>query len=114
MDTLLSMKVFVRVVSEGSFARAAERMRLSRAVVTKHVMSLEERLRTRLLNRTTRKLSLTETGRTYFEHCRASSASWSARKRRSPSSTPRRAARYASARACPSARCTWPLRSAST
>ena len=69
MDTLLSMKVFVRVVSEGSFARAAERMRLSRAVVTKHVMSLEERLRTRLLNRTTRKLSLTETGRTYYEHC---------------------------------------------
>lgn len=63
------MKVFVTVVESGSFAGGAERLDLSRAMVTRHVMSLENRLGTRLLNRTTRKLSLTEAGVAYFERC---------------------------------------------
>ena len=62
MDRLQSMRVFSRVVEQGSFARAAKVMELSNAVVTRHVADLETHLGTRLLNRTTRKLSLTETG----------------------------------------------------
>lgn len=69
MDRLSSMEVFVAVVETGSFAAAAARSSLSRAMVTRHVMSLENRLGTRLLNRTTRKLSLTEAGVAYFERC---------------------------------------------
>lgn len=69
MDKLTSMQVFVAVVETGSFAAAAERLDLSRAMVTRHVMNLENRLGTRLLNRTTRRLSLTEAGVAYFERC---------------------------------------------
>lgn len=69
MDTLLSIKVFQKVVDTGSFATAAKRMDLSAAMVSKHVMHLESHLATRLLNRTTRKLSLTESGRAYYERC---------------------------------------------
>jgi DNA-binding transcriptional LysR family regulator len=54
-------------VEQGSFARAAQVMDMSNAVVTRHVADLEEHLGTRLLNRTTRKLSLTETGTAYLE-----------------------------------------------
>jgi DNA-binding transcriptional LysR family regulator len=67
MDTLLSMTVFRTVVELKSFAAAARRMGMSPAMVTKHVMHLEKRLKTRLLNRTSRHLSLTETGALYFE-----------------------------------------------
>jgi len=67
MDRLQSMRVFSRVVEQGSFARAAQVMDLSNAVVTRHVADLESHLGTRLLNRTTRKLSLTETGQAYLE-----------------------------------------------
>src|SRR5688572_1872311 len=69
MDTLLSIRVFRLVVETGSFVAAAERLELSPAMVSKHVMHLENHLGTRLLNRTTRKLSLTEGGRTYYERC---------------------------------------------
>ncbi|MCP5424563.1 MAG: LysR family transcriptional regulator [Gammaproteobacteria bacterium] len=69
MDTLLSMKVFRQVVESNSFAAAAERLELSPAMVSKHVMALEDRLGSRLLNRTTRRLSLTESGRAYYERC---------------------------------------------
>ena len=69
MDTLTSMKVFVRVAQAGSFARAADQLQISRAMVTKHIMSLENRLGLRLLNRTTRRLSLTEVGTAYRERC---------------------------------------------
>jgi DNA-binding transcriptional LysR family regulator len=69
MDTLLSMKVFRQVVEAGSFVAAADRLELSPAMVSKHVMYLEDRLGTRLLNRTTRKLSLTESGCVYYERC---------------------------------------------
>lgn len=69
MDTLLSMKVFRQVVESGSFVAAADRLELSPAMVSKHVMALEDRLGTRLLNRTTRRLSLTESGSAYYERC---------------------------------------------
>jgi DNA-binding transcriptional LysR family regulator len=69
MDSLTSMKVFCAVVDNGSFAAAAGKLRLSRAMVTKHVMNLENHLSIRLLNRTTRRLSLTESGAGYYERC---------------------------------------------
>ena len=69
MDQLLSMRVFVRVVEAGSFARTADQLDLSRAMVTTHVAALERRLGVRLLNRTTRRISLTEDGRGYYERC---------------------------------------------
>lgn len=67
MDRLQSMRVFAKVVEQGSFAKAGKVMDISNAVVTRHVADLEEHLGTRLLNRTTRKLSLTETGHAYLE-----------------------------------------------
>ncbi|MEN3365558.1 MAG: hypothetical protein V7606_2832 [Burkholderiales bacterium] len=67
MDRLQSMRVFAKVVEQGSFARAGQALDISNAVVTRHVAALEEHLGTRLLNRTTRRLSLTETGHAYLE-----------------------------------------------
>ena len=71
MDRLESMAVFVRAVDLGSFAAAAIALDLSGPMVGKHVRSLEERLGVRLLNRTTRRQSLTDFGRAYYERCRA-------------------------------------------
>ena len=70
MDSLTDIVVFVRVVDDGSFTRAAERLKLSRSVVSKYVTRLEGRLGARLLNRTTRRLSLTEAGRIFYERSR--------------------------------------------
>ena len=70
MDTLTSIKVFRHVVESGSFVSASERMDLSTAAVSKHVMHIEQRLGVRLLNRNSRKLSLTEPGSFYFERCK--------------------------------------------
>ena len=70
MDTLTGIRVFRQIVESGSFAAAAGRLDLSTAMVSKHVMSLEKRLRVRLLNRNSRTLSLTEPGRVYFERCK--------------------------------------------
>ncbi len=67
MDRLQSMRVFAKVVEQSGFARAGEALNLSNAVVTRHVAELETHLGTRLLNRTTRKLSLTESGQAYLE-----------------------------------------------
>lgn len=64
------MRVFVKVVELGSFARAAVALDMSAAVVTRNVADLEAHLGTRLLNRTTRRLSLTETGTDYVERLR--------------------------------------------
>jgi DNA-binding transcriptional LysR family regulator len=68
MDRLASMQVFVQVVDSGSFAAAAKRLDASAATVTHHVQALEDHLGVQLLNRTTRRLNLTEVGRTYYEH----------------------------------------------
>ena len=69
MDRLKAMETFVRVVREGSFAAASDQLGLSRAIVTKHVMGLEKQLGARLINRTTRRFSVTEIGQTYFDFC---------------------------------------------
>jgi DNA-binding transcriptional LysR family regulator len=61
------MTAFTTVVASGSFAAAAQRLNMSPAMVTNHIRSLEEHLGARLLNRTTRKLSLTEAGQTYLD-----------------------------------------------
>lgn len=69
MDKLVSMGVFVQVAELRSFTAAAERLGLSKTMVTKHVMRLEQDLAVRLLNRTTRRLHLTEAGQAYLERC---------------------------------------------
>jgi DNA-binding transcriptional LysR family regulator len=71
MDHLQSMRVFVKVADLGSFAKAAIHLDVSNAVVTRHVADLESKLGTRLLNRTTRSLSLTESGQVYLEKVRS-------------------------------------------
>jgi DNA-binding transcriptional LysR family regulator len=70
VDTLTSIKVFRHLVESGSFVSASGRLDLSTATVSKHVMHIEKRLGVRLLNRNSRKLSLTEPGRVYFERCK--------------------------------------------
>ena len=70
VDTLTSIKVFRQVVESGSFVAAAERLDLSPAMVSKHVMQVEKRLGVRLLNRNSRTLSITEPGRVYYERCK--------------------------------------------
>lgn len=67
LDRLLAMTVFAKVVEHGSFARAAERMDISTSAVSRHVAELEAHLDTRLLNRTTRRISLTESGQAFYE-----------------------------------------------
>ncbi|MBS0447705.1 MAG: LysR family transcriptional regulator [Proteobacteria bacterium] len=67
MDRLHSMRVFARVVEVGSFAAAARDLHVSPAVVTRLVADLEEHLGARLMNRTTRRLALTDTGEVYLE-----------------------------------------------
>lgn len=61
------MRVFTAVVEVGSFAGAADKLDLSRGMATRYVAQLEAHLGVRLLNRTTRKLSLTEAGNDYYE-----------------------------------------------
>lgn len=66
MENLTDIAVFIQIVESGSFTAAAERLGLSRSVVSKYLTRLEDRLGARLLNRTTRRLSLTEAGHTFF------------------------------------------------
>jgi DNA-binding transcriptional LysR family regulator len=67
MDRLTSLTAFVRVVDSGGFSAAGRRLNMSTTMVSNHVQALEERLGARLLNRTTRKVSLTEVGRAYYD-----------------------------------------------
>jgi DNA-binding transcriptional LysR family regulator len=69
MEHLPHMVTFAHVVKAGSFAAAARRLGMSTSVTSKHVAKLEKQLGARLLNRSTRRLSLTEVGAAYFEHC---------------------------------------------
>lgn len=69
MDRMTSMATFVKVVESGGFSAAARTLGMSPSMVTAHVQSLEERLGVRLLNRSTRRVSLTEVGHAYYERC---------------------------------------------
>lgn len=70
MDLFTSMTVFVTVVDQGNFTAAAEQLEISRASTSKHIASLEDGVGGRLLNRTTRRISLTEAGKAYYERCK--------------------------------------------
>ena len=70
MDKLRSMAVFVSVVECGSFSAAADELAISAVMVGKHIAQLEAMLGTRLLERTTRKQSLTSAGASYFDNCK--------------------------------------------
>lgn len=69
-DHLDGVTVFARVVEKGSFTLAARLLNHSTSYISKEVSRLERRLGVRLLNRSTRKISLTDSGRTYYEYCR--------------------------------------------
>ncbi|HXS42390.1 MAG TPA: LysR family transcriptional regulator [Stellaceae bacterium] len=69
MDQVSSMSAFVQVVNAGSFTGAARRLEISPTSVTSRVQSFEQQLGVRLLNRTTRKVSLTEEGEAFYERC---------------------------------------------
>jgi len=70
MDTIDGMRTFATVVAEGAFTRAAERLDMSPQLASKYIGRLEARLGVRLLNRSTRRLSLTEAGRAYYDRVR--------------------------------------------
>lgn len=70
MDRLTSMAVFVKAADLGSFAAVADSLGMSAQMVAKHVMFLEDRLGATLLQRTTRRQSLTDIGRAYYDRCK--------------------------------------------
>lgn len=67
MDQIQTMRVFARVVEAGTFTLAAHSLQLPKATVTKHVQALEDRLRVKLLNRTTRRVTVTTDGAAYYD-----------------------------------------------
>src|SRR5260370_3462397 len=69
MDRLKKMRVFSRVVEAGSFTAAAQHLNTTTAYASRAVSDLEAHLRTRLLNRTTRRIALTEAGERYLQRC---------------------------------------------
>ena len=69
MDRLASITAFVRVAENGGFSAAARHLNVSTTTVSDQVQALENTLGVRLLNRTTRRVSLTEIGRDYYERC---------------------------------------------
>src|SRR4029077_13316383 len=69
MDRLTSLTAFVRVVDSGGVSAAGRRLNMSTTMVSNHIQALEDRLGARLLNRTTRKVRLTQVGRAYYDRC---------------------------------------------
>jgi DNA-binding transcriptional LysR family regulator len=69
MDRLTGMITFVKVVEAGGFAAASRKLEVSPSTVTQQIQALEDRLNARLLNRSTRNISLTEIGKAYYERC---------------------------------------------
>ena len=67
MDTLSRMRCFLKVVDEGGFSAAARALGRSKALVSKYVGELEDELGARLLNRTTRQISMTEVGHAFYK-----------------------------------------------
>src|SRR5690606_39951985 len=70
MERFEEVRVFTAVVEAGSFVKAAEALRMSKAGVSRHVTELETRLGVRLMQRTTRRQSLTEEGQLFYERCK--------------------------------------------
>src|SRR5512146_2896083 len=68
-DRLNGMRVFAQVVEAKSFTAAANKLGMSKSLASRHVTSLEQSLSVKLMNRSTRKLSLTEAGALFYEHC---------------------------------------------
>ena len=114
LDRLQAMTVLVKVVEQGSVAGAAERMNISTLAVSRHVALLEAHLDARLLNRTTRRVLITEIGQALYERTLQLSAlcrCWSICRKQKPqprSITPRHAAAYVSAARSISRCRTWP------
>lgn len=71
MGALSAMELFCRVVESGSFSAVAKEQKLTQSTISKAISSLEERLMAKLINRSTRKINLTDIGRDYYQHCRA-------------------------------------------
>ena len=71
MDLVQAMRIFSRVAETGNFTKAAEQLDLSVVAVTRSIAGLEKHLNVRLLNRTTRRVALTDIGQSYLEGCRA-------------------------------------------
>jgi len=69
LDDLKRMVIFTHVVESGSFSGAARRLGIAKSAISKHVSQLEQNIGVRLLHRTTRSLSLTDVGETYFQNC---------------------------------------------
>ena len=69
MDRMTSITTFVKIAEAGGFSAAARKLGVSPSTVTMQIQDLEDRLHVRLLNRSTRKVSLTDIGRAYYEHC---------------------------------------------
>jgi DNA-binding transcriptional LysR family regulator len=78
MDRIDEFAIFVRIVEEGSLVRAARRLRRSPPAVTRALSALEDRIGTRLIDRTTRRLAPTEAGRALYERARAVVADYEA------------------------------------
>ena len=70
MDRFRTIESFVRVAHSGSFTKAARQLGLSRALISRRIIELEARLGVRLLNRSTRSVSLTAEGRAYLSRCK--------------------------------------------
>jgi DNA-binding transcriptional LysR family regulator len=70
MDKFKEMQAFVAVAESGSFVKAADQLETSKAAVSRYVAQLEERLGVRLMQRTTRRLSLTDEGHAFLAHCK--------------------------------------------
>ena len=66
MDKFSRIEVFVKVVEQGSFSKAADKLNITKSAVSKHVQTLEDQLGVRLLNRTTRSISPTEEGQGFL------------------------------------------------
>ena len=71
MDRIDAFRLFVRVVETGSFSRAARSLNVTQPTVTRQVAALERHLGVLLLNRNTRRLSVTDMGRVYYERGKA-------------------------------------------
>ena len=67
MDQIQAMRAFTRVVEAGTFTKAADSLSLPKASVTKQIQALEARLQVKLLNRTTRRVTVTADGAAYYE-----------------------------------------------